>query len=68
MRRFDEIHEREVGGKPPAHGYPDTGNGRYSIDLSYAEWFTFNNWQRVQFNFLEQLTPIVVWVLIGMLY
>jgi len=53
MSQFDEIHEKEVGGKAPALGYPDTGNGRYSAKLSYGDWFSFNNWQRVQYNFLE---------------
>ena len=53
MRRFEPIHNTEVGGKVPALGYPDMGNGRYSADLSYAEWFSFNNWQRVHYNFLE---------------
>lgn len=68
MRTFDNLHDKEVGGKAPRSGYPDTGNGRYSMDWSYAQWFEFNLWQRVQYNFLEQLTPILVWVLIGALY
>ena len=68
MRRFEEIHEKEVGGKPPAFGYPDTGNGRYSIDLNYEEWYSFNLWQRVQYNFLEQITPMLVWIFIGSFY
>lgn len=68
MSKFDEIHEREVGGKAPALGYPDTGNGRYSNDLSYADWFSFNNFQRVQYNFLEQITPMLVWIFIGSYY
>ena len=45
MRRFDPIHKAETGqDKAPKSGYPDNGNGRYSADLSYAEWFSFNNW------------------------
>eukprot|EP00347_Sterkiella_histriomuscorum_P007599 403348298 len=68
MQKFDEIHEREVGGKAPAFGYPDTGNGRYSTDLSYPDWFSFNNFQRVQNNFLEQITPMLVWIFIGSFY
>ena len=68
MRRFDEIHQSEVGGKAPQLGYPDMGNGRYAADLSYAEWFSFNNWQRVHYNFLEQLTPVLIWTLIGCFY
>jgi uncharacterized membrane protein YecN with MAPEG domain len=68
MRRFEEIHAKEVGGKPPAMGYPDNGNGRYSEDLAYDEWYSFQNWQRTQYNFLEQLTPALIWILIGSNY
>lgn len=53
MRRFEHIHAEEVGGNPPSGGYPDTGNGRYAFELDYSEWFSFNNWQRVHYNFLE---------------
>ena len=31
----------------PAGGVPDTGNGYFSQRLSYANWYMFNNWQRV---------------------
>ena len=68
MRRFDEIHMKEVGGKAPQMGYPDMGNGRYSVDLSYDQWFTFNNWQRAHYNYLEQLTPTLIWILISCAY
>lgn len=44
------------------------GNGRYSVDLDYGQWFTFNNWQRVHYNFLEQLTPTLIWIFISALY
>ena len=68
MATFDEQHETEVGGKAPRGGYPDTGNGKYSVKLSYAEWFEFNNAQRVQYNFLEQIVPIFIWVFVSALY
>ncbi len=41
------------------------GNGRYSQDLTYQEWFTFNNWQRCHYNYLEQLTPVLIWIIIS---
>jgi uncharacterized membrane protein YecN with MAPEG domain len=68
MRIFDEIHEKEVGGKPAKGGYPDMGNGRYSTDLSYDQWYTFNNYQRAHYNYMEQLTPTIIWILISIFY
>ena len=69
MRRFDEIHKQATGDeKAPKGGYPDMGNGRYSADLSYDQWFLFNNAQRAHYNFLEQLTPTLVWLLISIFY
>jgi len=54
MRRFDEIHKQATGmEKAPKGGYPDMGNGRYAADLSYDQWFAFNNAQRAHYNFLE---------------
>lgn len=54
MRRFNNIHESEVGIlNAPKGGYPDMGNGRYAADWSYKEWFIFNNWQRAHYNYLE---------------
>ncbi len=69
MQQFAEEHHRAFGSwKPPKLGYPDMGSGRYSKDLTYSEWFIFNNWQRCHYNFLEQLTPILIWILISCLY
>ena len=44
MKKFEEIHKKEFGEVPPLHGFPDMGNGRYAEQLSYGEWFKFNNW------------------------
>ena len=44
------------------------GNGRYAENWKYVEWFNFNNWQRAHYNFLEQITPVIVWILIGCAY
>ena len=69
MKRFNNIHNAEIGQeKAPLLGYPDMGNGRYSVDLDYGQWFSFNNWQRVHYNFLEQLTPTLIWIAISALY
>eukprot|EP00349_Pseudokeronopsis_sp_Brazil_P000167 CAMPEP_0202958572 /NCGR_PEP_ID=MMETSP1396-20130829/2890_1 /ASSEMBLY_ACC=CAM_ASM_000872 /TAXON_ID= /ORGANISM="Pseudokeronopsis sp., Strain Brazil" /LENGTH=105 /DNA_ID=CAMNT_0049676721 /DNA_START=200 /DNA_END=514 /DNA_ORIENTATION=+ len=41
------------------------GNGWYSENLSYKDWWTFNNAQRIHLNFLEAATPVLLWILIG---
>ena len=68
MRRFNNIHNSEVGGDVHKGGYPDMGNGRYSVDLKYSEWFVFNNWQRAHYNYLEQFTPVIIWIFISTFY
>ena len=52
----------------PKGGYPDMGDGRYAEGLNYAEWFKFGNYQRAHYNYLEQLTPVIVWILICCAY
>jgi hypothetical protein len=68
MRRFNNIHGRAIGGEAPKGGYPDMGNGRYTSDWSYKEWFIFNNWQRAHYNYLEQLTAVLVWIFVSCAY
>ena len=68
MSRFQEVHEREVGGLVAKGGYPDAGNGYYSKDLSYKDWYLFNNAQRAHYNQLEMLTPVIIWILITIMY
>lgn len=68
MRTFNNLHGTSVGGEAPKGGYPDMGNGRYAANWRYDEWFTFNNWQRAHYNYIEQLTPTIVWILIGCAY
>lgn len=64
MEQFSQEHQ----GTPPSGGLPDAGNGRYSQKLSYKEWFLFNNAQRAHYNYLESLTPCLVWIIIGLFY
>ena len=68
MRRFETEHEKEVGGKLPKGGYPDMGNGRYTVDWTYDQWFIFNNYQRAHYNYMEHLTQVIVWILISCFY
>ena len=43
MELFREDHvEAGRGQKPPKGGYPDCGNGLYSLKLDYKQWFEFN--------------------------
>ena len=58
MEQFDQEHAEAFGPgtKAPDAGFPDTGCGRFSKKLSYADWFKMNNGQRVQINFLEHIT------------
>jgi len=41
------------------------GSGRYSEKLDYADWFIFNNFQRMHYNFLEHIWPAIAWLFIG---
>ena len=61
MKKFADEHQKAYNvPKAPELGYPDTGNGRFSKQLNYFSWFKFNNAQRVQINFLEQITFFLV--------
>ena len=35
MKKWEIEHKEAFGSSPPKEGYPDTGNGRYSNELSY---------------------------------
>jgi len=61
---FGEAHHHAFGEKIPKGGYPDMGNGRYAERLSYKDWYIFNNAQRVHYNFVEQVAPIITLILI----
>lgn len=51
--------------KLPKEGYPDMGSGRFAEKLSYKDWYIFNNGQRIHYNYLEALTSVVTFLLIG---
>ncbi|TNV85344.1 hypothetical protein FGO68_gene17327 [Halteria grandinella] len=70
MAQFNEKHAEEFGtGKlAPKTGLPDMGNGFFSNALSYKEWFLFNNAQRAHYNYLENFTPTIVWIIISLFY
>mmetsp|Transcript_6084 Transcript_6084/g.6692 ORF Transcript_6084/g.6692 Transcript_6084/m.6692 type:complete len:178 (+) Transcript_6084:20-553(+) len=62
---FHETHFTHTHETIKKGGYPDMGNGRYSEKLSYKDWLHINNAQRAHYNFVEQITPTVVMLLIG---
>lgn len=49
-------------------GYPDGGSGHFASRLSLDEWLKLNNYVRAHYNYLEGLTPIVLFHLISGLY
>ena len=57
MEQFTEKHDDAFKAVPPKSGYPDDGNGFYSEQLSYLDWYKMNNAQRTQLNFLETFAP-----------
>ena len=50
---------KTVAPKFSANGYPDMGMGRYSDTLSYKDWYSFNNAQRVHYNLVENLPSLI---------
>lgn len=70
MSQFDAQHREAFPHlqKAPDMGYPDCGCGYYGKKLSYDMWLKMNNGQRVQINFLEQITFTLVTGFIGGLF
>lgn len=67
-QNFGAEHKNMTGKEIQKGGYPDTGNGYYSKNLSYAQWYEFNNAQRAHVNYLEWIASCLVFLLIGGLY
>ena len=57
-----------LGEKASQAGYPDMGSGPFSKKLSYSQWIYFNNAQRCQGNFLEQINFMLVSVVFTALW
>jgi len=45
--------------------YPDQGEGRISDKLNDEDWFTFKNYHRAHYNYLEGLTSIITALIIA---
>ncbi|CDW73034.1 mapeg family protein [Stylonychia lemnae] len=67
MEKFKDQHLQDFNKKPAAIGHPDCGYGRYSDELTYKEWFDYNNAQRVHLNFVEQLPIMMVLIYLAAL-
>jgi glutathione S-transferase len=65
MGQFKDDHQATFGADAPSGGYPDMGSGRYSAKLDYKNWFYFNSAQRIHYNFVEGLTPALIFQLVG---
>lgn len=65
---FGAEHKKILGVDIKAGGYPDTGSGVYSRNLTYEQWFAFNNAQRAHMNFVEMFGPSVVFLVAGGIY
>ena len=57
MKKFEEDHKKALPNVPlPEFGFPDCGNGRFSVHLTYAQWHLMSCGQRVQHNYLETIS------------
>ena len=57
--KFNEQHRAAFQKDAPKGGYPDCGNGLYSLELSYKQWFDFNLAQRNAKHYLEMVSLFV---------
>ncbi|TNV75726.1 hypothetical protein FGO68_gene3325 [Halteria grandinella] len=60
-KAFPEGRQRDL----PKGGYPDMGSGRYIEKATYKQWYEFNVGQRIHYHYLESITCVISWILIG---
>jgi len=58
-KNFPEIKE------PPRGAYPDMGCGRYANKLPMEDWITFNNYQRSHYHYIENITLVLIALLVA---
>eukprot|EP00742_Colponemidia_sp_Colp-10_P001525 GILJ01001636.1.p1 GENE.GILJ01001636.1~~GILJ01001636.1.p1 ORF type:complete len:193 (+),score=22.17 GILJ01001636.1:46-579(+) len=68
LSKWADQHKKHFGTAPAKGGYPDMGNGIYSQQLPYDQWVIFNNAQRAHHNYLEGVTSMITWVILGGLF
>ena len=55
--KFGKAHSEALNGSMIGKGgYPDHGNGRYTMEAGYAAWMEFNKAQRIHYNYLEHIS------------
>ena len=62
LSQFSDEHMAATGTDVASGGYPDMGSGRYAEKLSYEDWYKFGLAQRVHYNFLEQVTIVLLFL------
>ena len=67
--KFGKTHTEALNGsKIGKGGYPDHGNGRYTMEAGYAAWMEFNKAQRIHYNYLEHISQTICMFLVCGLY
>ena len=66
-KNFLKQHQEAFGAEsqPSKEGYPDTGNGIYSKQLSYKQWYEFNLNQRCHMNCMETVLQQMLFMLVA---
>jgi hypothetical protein len=67
LEQFKDAHQQAFGNTDvtASFGYPDMGNGYYAQKLDYKDWIYFNKAQRVHYNYLEIIAPVMAFIFIG---
>ena len=56
---FGKEHKEQIGTDIKKGGYPEHGNGRYAMQLGYADWMAFTLDQRIHYNYLENFMQVI---------
>ena len=62
---FSEIHHLEIGDDTARLGYPDDGNGRYTKQKMYPDWYFMNIVKRQSSNNLENIVLVAPFSLVN---
>jgi hypothetical protein len=64
-----DMHYKLTGDELPLYGQPDDGNGRYTAESGYGNWYFLNVRQRIYMNDLEHLVTFAPLSLVnGLIY
>ena len=69
QKHLIEDHKKAFGtDKLPTGLYPDVGTSRYSQNLPYKDWYTFNCAQRAHYNLIEWAASVLLFLLVAGIY